>query len=295
MKPRILIMGYLSIDEIETPQGRFAPVPGGAALYAALGARRAGALASICAQVGEDYPQVWLNTLAGLGIDISHVLRRSGPSRTASIRHGSDGARHSSHHAQASWWQRTQALAPVLPQPLADFAMIVACPLPLERLDALLDGAQARHIPVIADTSEAFAQASGAAFLELVARLAVFAPSREETRLILPGVGDDEAAIRLAALGVDVLQKRGADGAFAVAAHAGQGVRIAAPAGSVVRDPTGAGDSVVGALAAHLAMGRPFLEAVDPALLTGSLAVTGIGPSALGFATALADIELGLA
>ncbi len=292
MKARILIAGYLSIDEIETPQGRFAPVPGGAALYAALGARHAGAQAAICAQVGEDYPQAWLDTLARLGIDISHVLRRSGASRTAAIRHAPDGARRSSHHAQASWWQRTQALAPLLPQPLPEFAMIVACPMPLERLDAVLDSARACRIPVIADTSEAFAGASGAAFLDLIPRLAVFAPSREETRLILPGLGDDEAAIRLAALGVDVLQKRGADGAFAVAAYASQGVRIPAPAGGVVRDPTGAGDSVVGALAAQLAASRPFLEAVVPALTSGSLAVTGIGPSALGFAAALRSTKV---
>jgi ribokinase len=292
MKARILIVGYLSIDEIETPQGRFSPVPGGAALYAALGARHAGAQAAICAQVGQDYPPAWLDTLSGLGIDISHVLSRPGPSRTASISHGRDGARRSALHAQASWWRRTEALAPVLPRALEDIAMIVACPMPLARLAAVLDSAQARRIPVVADTSEAFAGASGAAFLELLPRLAVFAPSREETQLILPGIGDDEAAITLAALGTDLLQKRGADGAYAVAAHASQGVRIAAPAGGVVRDPTGAGDSVVGALAAHLAAGRPFLEAVVPALSTGSLTVAGIGPSALGFASAAAEIEL---
>ncbi len=295
MKAMILIVGYLSIDEIETPQGRFSPVPGGAALYAALGARHAGAQVAISAQVGENYPQAWLDALSGLGIDISHVLRRPGASRTASIRHAQDGARRSSNYAQATWWQRTEALAPVLPRALEDITLIVACPMPLARLAAVLDSAQASRIPVVADTSEAFAGPFGAAFLELLPRLAVFAPSREETRLILPGLGDDEAAIRLASLGSDVLQKRGADGAFAVAANAGHGLRVPAPAGIVVRDPTGAGDSVLGALAAYLAAGRPFLEAVVTALLSGSLAVTGIGPAALGFPTAVADIELGSA
>ena len=289
---RILIVGYLSIDEIETPQGRFSPVPGGAALYAALGARHASAQAAICAHVGDDYPHAWLDALSGLGIDISHVLSRPGPSRTASISYGRGGERRSSHHAQTSWWRRTEALAPILPEALEDIAMIVACPMPLLRLAAVLDTAQRHRIPVVADTSEAFAARQGADLLALLPRLAVFAPSQEETRLILPGLGDDEAAIKLASLGADVLHKRGARGAYAVAAFAGSGTRVPTPIGTLVRDPTGAGDSVLGALAAHLAAGRPFLDAIVPALLTGSLTVTGIGPSALGLPAAAAEIEL---
>lgn len=288
MKAKVLIVGYLSIDEIDTPQGRFAPVPGGAALYAALGARHAGAQASICACIGDDYPRDWLHAMSELGIDLSHVSSRPGPSRRALIRHAPGGQRSSANYAQDSWWQRTRALAPLLPDSMGDIAWVVACPMPVAQLGALLDAAQRRNIAVIADTSEAFASKETDQLLALLSRLRVFAPSREETRLLLPGLEDQEAAIKLASLGIDVLQKRGADGAFAVLAGASSGMLIPAQRGVRVADPTGAGDSVIGALAAYLAQGRTVLQAVAPALLTGSQTVTGIGPWALGFPLAAA-------
>ena len=288
MKAKVLVAGYLSIDEIDTPQGHFAPVPGGAALYAALGARHAGAQASICACIGDDYPRDWLQAMAELGIELSHVPSRPGPSRRALISHAPDGQRSSANYAQDSWWQRTRALAPLLPDSISDIAWIVACPMPVAQLGALLDAAQRRKVAVIADTSEAFASQETGQLLALLPRLRVFAPSREETRLLFPGLEDQEAAIRLASLGIDVLQKRGADGAFAVVAGASSGMLVPAQHGVRVADPTGAGDSVTGALAAYLAQGRTFLQAVAPALLIGSHTVTGIGPMALGFPLAAA-------
>ncbi len=288
MKAKVLVVGYLSIDEIGTPQGRFAPVPGGAALYAALGVRHAGAQASICACVGDDYPRDWLHAMSELGVDLSHVSSRPGPSRRALISHALDGQRSSANHAQDSWWQRTRALVPLLPDALDDITAVVACPMPVAQLGALLDAAQRHKLAVIADTSEAFASEETDSLLALLPCLRVFTPSREETRLLLPGLEDEEAAIKLASLGIDVLQKRGADGAFAVVAGASSGMLIPAQRGIRVTDPTGAGDSTIGALAAYLAQGRGFLQAVAPALLTGSHCVTGIGPSTLGFPLAAA-------
>ena len=96
------------------------------------------------------------------------------------------------------------------------------------------------------------------------------------------GAAQIDAALMLAARGVHVLQKRGAMGAWAVPAAAKAGTRIPAPS-AVVVDATGAGDATVGALAAHLCRGADFLVAAAAALATGALAVSGIGPAALGF------------
>ena len=55
-RPRVTVAGYLSLDTIVCPYGTFEDVPGGAALYAALGAREAGARVRLRAALCEDFP-----------------------------------------------------------------------------------------------------------------------------------------------------------------------------------------------------------------------------------------------
>ena len=283
----VLVVGYLSIDSLQAVGAAPLELPGGAALYAALGARHAGAQASIAAAVGEDYPQPWLQALAALGIDVSCVQRRPGPTRRTVLRYqGSEGSgqRDSLHYRDAIWWQRTQALAPTLPDQLDQIDVLVACPMPITSLAALLQQAALASVPVVADTSEAFVTEDPQRLLELVGAMAAFAPSREETRLLWPLREDDDCASALASLGVNLLHKRGADGALALSAHGAASLRIPAPPTTVV-DPTGAGDATVGALAAHIGGGADFLHAAAAALFTGALATTAPGPTALGLVT----------
>lgn len=282
----VLVAGYLSIDSLQAVGAVPVELPGGAALYAALGARHAGAQASIAAAVGEDYPQPWLQALAALGIDVSCVQRRPGPTRRTVLRYrGSQGSgqRDSLHYRDAIWWQRTQALAPTLPDRLRQIDVLVACPMPIASLAAVLQRAALARVPVVADTSEAFVTEDPQRLLELVGEMMAFAPSREETRLLWPLREDDDAASALASFGVHLLHKRGAEGALALTAHGAASLRIAAPPTTVV-DPTGAGDATVGALAAYIGGGTDFLHAAAAALLTGALATTATGPAALGLA-----------
>lgn len=280
-RPTVLVVGYLSVDTIDTPAGRFGPVPGGAALYAALGALAAGsALPCLAAAVGDDYPAAWLEALIALGVDLSRIERRQGPSRTARIVHALDGARASPHHRDPQWWARTHALAPAIPADAAAFDGVAACPMPIERLEALLDAAG--DAPVLVDTSEAFAAADTARFLALAPRMSVLAASREETRLLLPELDDNAAVIRLASMGCCVLQKRGRDGAAAATPSSGHLTQFGAPMGVEALDPTGAGDAVLGAMAAGLAGRTPFLDLIDGAMRIGGRAVSGRGPTGLG-------------
>ncbi len=281
---RVLAVGYLSIDSLQAAGAASVELPGGAALYAALGARHAGAQASIAALVGEDYPQPWLQALTQLGIDVSRVQRRPGPTRRTALHYEDSGQRASLHYRDKTWWQRTQELAPTLPDQLDHIDVLVACPMPIDSLAILLQQAALANVPVFADTSEAFVTEDPQRLLELVGAMAAFAPSREETRLLWPQRDDDESAAALASFGVNLLHKRGADGALALSAHGGSSLRIPAPPTAVV-DPTGAGDATVGALAAHIGAGAEFLHAAAAALVTGALATTAVGPAALGLVT----------
>ncbi len=281
---RIRVVGYLSLDTLHVAGVAFEQVPGGAGLYAALGARHAGAAVSIEAVVGEDYPQLWLQALDALGIDVSRVQRGAGRTRTTTLQYGSDGRRASPHFRDAVWWERTRVLAPVVRDSLGQVDAVVACPMPVESLSALLHQVVPAGVPVVADTSEAFVSDNPRRLLQLIGQLAIFAPSREETRLLLPQCDDDAAVAFLARHGAHILHKRGAQGAVAMTAHGSATVRIPAPP-AVVVDPTGAGDATVGALAAHWAGGGDFLAAATAALATGALATTRVGPAALGLVT----------
>lgn len=262
-------MGYLSIDRVRGADGVAREQPGGAALYAALGARAVGAEAILLAAAGEDWPAAWDAQARRCGIDLSQVARRAGPTRRARLDYAADGARDSAHHAEATWWERTEALLPPLPvTPLTADDVLVLAPIPAARVAAALDTAGPAR--AIADTSEGFARREPDALRALLPRLFLFAPSREETALLGP------------LSGCAVAEKRGADGIVLFPADGGAPQTFAPPAVIAV-DPTGAGDATVGAIAGSLAQGRSLQEALRAAVAIGARAVTGQGPAAFGF------------
>jgi ribokinase len=275
--PRIHVMGYLSIDTISTAGQVLRDVPGGAALYAALGARAAGGKVSITACAGEDYPAAWRDRMAALDIDVSGIRLKNGPTRRARLTQLPDGARLSTHHDELDWWERTDALAPEC-HATTDADCLVLAPMPPE---LAFRAARAATCPVIADTSAAFATRDPGAVMSLVAQLSCFAPSLEESRILLPGLPDNAALRYLAASGPDVVQKRSAAGMAVCASEQGLVRLVRAPAVAEV-DPTGAGDATVGALAVGLANGLSLRRAVEQAAAIGARTVTDHGPAALG-------------
>ncbi|MCU0984285.1 MAG: carbohydrate kinase family protein [Acetobacteraceae bacterium] len=270
----MIVVGYLSMDRIVTETESYACVPGGAALYAALGARMAGAEVAMVAAAGEDWPEAWTAALSARGIDMGAVVRREGETRRARLVYTAGDARHSGHHAEAAWWERTAALAPP-PVQARRGDVVVAAPMPAARLARLID--EAGEARVVADTSEAFAQAEGEALRALLPRLAVFAPSTAEVAHL---AGGDTAS--LLALCATVVEKRGREGVI-VHRRGHAPVPVAAPA-AVTVDATGAGDATVGALGGALAEGAEVREAARQAVLVGALCVSGAGPEALGLA-----------
>lgn len=277
---KLLVVGYLSIDTVTDTAGRSRRMPGGACLYAGLGARHAGAEVTLAASVGADYPGFWIEALSLAGLDLTHLSRKSALSRHADIRHFADGRRVSTHYRDPEWWVSCAEHAPEWPNGLGGAGMAVAGPMPVSRLCRLVEDARDQGVPVVADTSEAFARADPGGILQLVPALHVFAPSREETRLLYPGMADEDAARRLSSMGPSVVQKLGADGLRVVRPN-GEILHLPSLAAEIV-DPTGAGDATVGALAAGLLAGLDIADAARAALATAALAVSGEGPSALG-------------
>ena len=287
-RPRVTVAGYLSLDTIVCPSGTFEDVPGGAALYAALGARMAGARVRIRAALCDDFPRAALAALSALDVDLDGLEPAPGPSRRARLmdRHASPAhatRRASPHHRDPEWWARTRALAPSPCRLRADAAVVTA--MPVSCLERHARAARSLGARVVADTSEAYAAAEGEALLAVLPRLDLFAPSREEVRLILPGL-DDEAAQRvLDARCPRVVQKRGPEGMWY--SSAGLPVRREPSRARAITDSTGAGDAAVGALGAGLVLGIPVPELLHEASEIAARAAGGIGPVGLGLELAL--------
>ena len=286
---RVHVVGYLSIDRLVLDGRSIEDVPGGGALYAALAARGAGAEVVLHACAGTDFSAAWLERLAALGIDIAGVVPRAMPTRRARLAYVDDERRDSAHFAEAAWWESTRALAPCLAGAPAGDDVIAMPPVPGTILSAVCDQARAVGARVVADTSAAFARIDGDALRASLPALAAFAPSLEETRILAPGMSDDEAALALAAQGCAVLQKRGAAGAVLARDGAAALLHLPAPAAAKVVDTTGAGDSVLGAMAAGLCANRDLVVAARDALAWGARCVAGLGPSALGLAADIAE------
>ena len=288
-RPRVTVAGYLSLDTIVCPYGTFEDVPGGAALYAALGARAAGARVRLRAALCEDFPALWLDALAAAGLDLEGLEPAPGATRRARLEdreatHERATRRASPHHRDPAWWERTRALAPAPCRRRTD--MVVVTAMPVDCLVRHVEAARALGARVVADTSEAYAAAEGEALLAALPRLDLFAPSREEVRLLLPGLDDRAAQRTLDARCPQVVQKQGPDGMWW--SSAGLPVFHEPSHLREVADSTGAGDAAVGALAAGLARGLPAPEFLCEASAIAACAAGMVGPLGLGL-----DLERG--
>ena len=288
-RPRVTVAGYLSLDTIVCPCGTYEDVPGGGALYAALGAWAAGGRVRLHASLCADFPALWLDALAAVGIDLDGLEPAAGATRRARLEdreasHDRVTRRSTPHHRDPAWWTRTRDLAPSpCPHP-AD--VVVATAMPADCLARHVEAARTLGARVVADTSEAYAAAAGAALLALLPRLDLFAPSREEVRLLLPELDDEAAQRALDARCPQVVQKRGPDGMWW--SSAGRPIHREPSRAREIADSTGAGDAAVGALASGLARGLAVPELLREASAVAACAAGMVGPLGLGL-----DLERG--
>lgn len=282
--PRITVAGYLSLDTIVCPAGTFEEVPGGAALYAALGARAAGARVRLRASLCDDFPIRALDALSALGVDLDGLEPAAGATRYGHLedREASQERvtrRKSPHHLDPEWWARTRELAPTPCMHPAD--VVVCTAMPVDCLVRHAEAARSRGARVVADTSEAYAAAEGEALLAALPRLDLFAPSREEVRLLFPGLDDEAAQRALDTRCPQVVQKRGPGGMWW--SRAGHPLHREPSHAREIADSTGAGDAAVGAVAAGLARGLPVPDLLRLASGVAARAVGAVGPHGLGF------------
>ncbi len=280
--PRIAVVGYFSIDQIRGVDGAERECLGGGAFYAALGVLAAGGAPVLVAAAGDDLPLDVLLRLEAHGIDLSALERRSHATRRVTLAYTTADQRASPHWQEQAWWEATEALSP--PSVHGSFDATLLCAMPAAAASRILEAGRSLG-PVVADTSGAFARRERDALLRLLPRVTLFAPSQAESRLLCPGLGDDEALGLLAERVPLAVQKRGAEG-LALKRH-GMSPLVMPPAKGHVVETTGAGDAAAGALAVGLALRLPDRELLVSASRIAALAVSAPGPDGLGFGGAL--------
>ncbi len=75
---RALLIGTIAIDTLQTPQGRANSVLGGSGPYAALAARLLSQNVDLLGVVGSDFPAEYTLALEARGVSLRHVERREG-------------------------------------------------------------------------------------------------------------------------------------------------------------------------------------------------------------------------
>lgn len=304
----VLVVGSLNMDlRIRTPR---LPAPGetltgsgfdtdggGKGANQAVAAARQGARVAMLGAVGQDaHGAALLAALQADGIDTHAVERIAGtPSGTAAILLMPDGENSivvipGANHALTP--ERVRAQAARLRQARVVVAQL-ECP-----LDAVTEAlAIAREAGAVTVLNAAPVQPLGDALLgqldwlvvneiEAAALAGMPVPGPAEARAVAEQLRRRGPRQVLVTLGAEGLVLAGPEGTLALPAP-----RVQAA------DTTGAGDTVVGALAAALAAGRPLREALTRAQAAAALAVTRLGtqsamPTAAEVDRLVADLHL---
>lgn len=250
--------------------------PGGKGLNSAVAAARAGARTGLVAAVGNDEAaDLLIEAMAADGVDCRLLRRVDGVSGTAVVTVAADGENAIVVAAGANG--TLERLTAVERQAVAAATVLVA---QLEvPVAAVADAcAVARTAGTTVVLNAAPVRPLGRDLLGLVDVLVVNEGEAHALAEVLdPGsAGDDldRVGARLAEHAAAVIVTRGASGADWF--REGRRGTVAAPVASVV-DTTGAGDAFTAALAVALARGWPLPDAVERAVVAGTVSVESAG------------------
>jgi len=283
---RYLTVGGLTIDDIVVADATVhRGVPGGNALYAALGAALWSHDVGILSFVGEDYPRDVLHCLEDSGVDVSHVAHLDQRSIHLWILYEADGCRQICYqHHSSSLLELSSVVTAQVPLVGTDLAAdgavhLAALPVALQR--AILPDLRLLGRPVTLDSIEARGTVGGdlAEYWEhnVFLGCAAFLPSRQEFDVIRGDRDADDTAWALARRDVRcVVVKDGRRGVDVYDALARSRYHIAAYDVAVV-DPTGAGDAFCGGFLVGLGETGDVREAALRGVVSASFVIEGIG------------------
>ncbi len=246
---KLLIVGTVAFDAIETPFGKTDKILGGAATYIGLSASNFGIKSGIVSVVGGDFPTSYLDKLEGKGIDTSGIeIKKEGKTFFWS------GKYHNDLNVRDTLITELNVLAdfnPVVPENFKNSEFLM-----LGNLHPAVQMGVIKQMPkrpklVVLDTMNFWMDNTLDELLEVIKKVDVITINDEEARQLSGEYSLVKAAHKIHKMGPKyVVIKKGEHGALIF----NNGNVFFAPALPLeeVFDPTGAGDTFAGGFIGYL-------------------------------------------
>ena len=265
---KLLAVGTVAFDAIETPFGKTDKILGGAATYIGLAASVMKTDVSLVSVIGGDFPQEYLDMMTSKGINLDGVeMIKDGKTFFWSGKYHNDL---NSRDTLVTELNVLENFDPKIPASAADAEVLLLGNLhPAVQL-AVLERMNSRPKLVILDTMNFWMDLTWDLLMEVIAKTDVITINDEEARQLSGEYSLVKAAQKIHTLGPKyVIIKKGEHGALLF--DDGKVFHIPALPLEEVFDPTGAGDTFAGGFASHIAKSENIsFENMKSAIIVGS-------------------------
>ncbi|RTE54630.1 sugar kinase [Arenibacter aquaticus] len=246
---KLLIVGTVAFDAIETPFGKTDKILGGAATFIGLAASQFGAKSAIVSVVGEDFPKEYLDLLSDRNIDISALqVVKGGKTFFWS------GKYHNDLNSRDTLATELNVLAdfdPVVPGNFKDADVLMLGNLHPSTQLSVIKQMEERPKLIVLDTMNFWMDNALEELKEVIAHIDVITINDEEARQLTNEYSLVKAAEKIQQMGPRfVVIKKGEHGALLF--HNAEVFFAPALPLEDVFDPTGAGDTFAGGFAGYL-------------------------------------------
>ncbi|PTX60590.1 sugar/nucleoside kinase (ribokinase family) [Kordia periserrulae] len=265
---KLLIVGTVAFDAIETPFGKTDKILGGAATYIGLSAANFNVDSAIVSVVGEDFPQEYLDMLKARNIDISGIeVVKGGKTFFWS------GKYHNDMNSRDTLVTELNVLAdfnPVVPENYKDAEIVMLGNLHPGVQMSVINQMTSTPKLIVLDTMNFWMDCAWDDLLAVIKKVDVITINDEEARQLSGEYSLVKAAQKIHEMGPDyVVIKKGEHGALIF----NDDNIFFAPALPLeeVFDPTGAGDTFAGGFSGYLAKHEDIsFESMKNAIIYGS-------------------------
>jgi len=265
---KLVIVGTVAFDAIETPFGKTDKILGGAATFIGLAASRFKLDASIVSIVGGDFPQEYLDLLSNKNIDISGIeIVEDGKTFFWSGRYHNDM---NSRDTLATELNVLADFNPIVPKDYRNAEVVMLGNLhPMVQMN-VLDQMESKPKLAILDTMNFWMDCALDDLHKVIKRIDVITINDEEARQLTGEYSLVVAARKIHEMGPKyVVIKKGEHGALLF--HNENVFYAPALPLEEVFDPTGAGDTFAGGFAGYIARtGDTSFENMKNAVIYGS-------------------------
>ncbi|MFV8363171.1 PfkB family carbohydrate kinase [Flavobacterium sp. ZT3P35] len=265
---KLLIVGTVAFDAIETPFGKTDKILGGAGTYIGLSASFFNVQSAIVSVVGDDFPQEYLDLLTSRNIDISGLeVVQGGKTFFWSGRYHNDLNSRDTLDTQLNVLADFQ---PKVPQGYKNAEIVMLGNLHPLVQSSVLDQMETQPKLVVLDTMNFWMDCALPELMDVIKRVDVITINDEEARQLSGEYSLVKAAAKIQTMGPKyVVIKKGEHGALIF--HNKDVFFAPALPLEEVFDPTGAGDTFAGGFAGYLTQSENIsFENMKNAIIQGS-------------------------